>query len=125
MTRDVLIGLLLATAAGAIGVAVALLARGALQPATRTDCFCLDRQRISPQPGDSPPKRRPARYSGAHGVRRLLPKRKKPRLLVAGAPLCAGSDSGKPAEFELSGKRLRNYHNGKRIRTPAFNNQDT
>jgi hypothetical protein len=45
--------------------------------------------------------------------------------VVAGASLCAGSDSGKPAAFNLRGKHLRNYHNGKRIRTLAFNNQDT
>jgi hypothetical protein len=49
------------------------------------------------------------------------PKKEAPAC-GAGASLCAGSDSGKPASFDLNRKHLRNYHNGKRIRTPTLNN---
>ena len=39
--------------------------------------------------------------------------------------LYAGSDSEKPAAFDLSGKHLRNYHNGNGIQTLTINDQNT
>jgi hypothetical protein len=74
---------------------------------------------------------RPAEVAGASGAkdfdRRAVAlehpgsKRKEAPACGVGASLYAGSDSGKPAAFDLSGRHLRNYHNGKRIRTLPVN----
>jgi hypothetical protein len=57
-------------------------------------------------------------------VMNVTPKEKKPGRVRRGF-LYAGSDSGKPAAFDLIGRHLRNYHDGKRIRTLPVNDWDT